>query len=182
MRNVAAVIAAILAVLAVSAFLLTGPRSDHAPKSVTRPALDSIINIHGSPEQGLNVCGKTFRNVRGGPPYYLAVTNTGLLLFAYEPATGGPILVVCDTNDRTFREIPLGDSVFGSQIGDWEATQGRMGDIVESVSSNRLFLLHKGFRYLERSVLDLESERIRVVQAQSEWNQLNLDTGTNLHQ
>jgi hypothetical protein len=149
------------------------------PMSVKRPTLDSLINVHGSPEQGLRVHDRTFRRVRGAPPYYVAATNTPLLLFAYEPTKGSRVLVVFNTNDLSFREIPLGKAVFGDQIGYWTATKGQMGDIVESVSSNRLVLLSKGFRYVEKSVVDLSDETIRIVEAQSEFNQMGLSIWTN---
>ena len=55
-----------------------------------------------------------------------------------------------------------------------------MGDTIESVASNRVMLLSKGFRYLERSVLDLDNDTIRVVEVQSERNQLSVDVLTNL--
>lgn len=152
------------------------------PKSVTWPTLDSIINVHGSPEQGLRICGKTFHRVRGGPPYYIAVPTTPLLLFAYEPFPDCRTLVVFNTNDCTFREIPLGDSVFGDMIGYWEATKGQSGDTVESVSSNRVMLLSKGFRYLERSVLDLDAQTICVVEVQSEHKHIPFDFLTNQQQ
>jgi len=169
--GVAAVAAALVAVL--------NQKPGTTPKVFQRPTLDSLINIHGSPEEGLKLCGKSFRRVRGSPPYFLHVTNTSLLLFAYEPFKGTRMLVVCDTNDCSFREIPLGESVFGNQIGDWSPTKGQLGDIVESGSSNRLVLLSKGFRYLERSVLDLESETLRVVEVQSERDKFLLDIWTN---
>lgn len=151
------------------------PKSDSAPEPVTRPTLDSIINVHGSPEQGLRICGRTFRRVRGAPPYYIGVPTTSLVILAYEQQPSVRVLVVCDTNDCSFREIPLGDSVFGDQIGYWTATKGQMGDTIESVSSNRIALLHKGFRYLERSVLDLEKNEISVVQVESELQPRTFD-------
>jgi hypothetical protein len=101
------------------------------------------------------------------------------VLLAYEPFPDSRTLVVCNTNDCTFREIPLGDAVFGDQIGYWAATKGQMGDTVESVSSNHVMLLSKGFRYLERSVLDLDNETIRVVEVQSEHNPIRFDFLTN---
>jgi len=173
----------LLAALALAGFiavLVIGTlRKDPSPKSVTRPTLDSIINVHGSPEQGLRICGKTFRRVKGGPPYYMAVPTTPLVMLAYEPFPGAKTLVVCNTNDCTFREIPLGEAVFGDQIGYWAATKGQMGDTIESVSSNRVALLSKGLRYVERSLLDLNNDTIRVVEVQSERNQIILDIWTN---
>jgi len=151
------------------------PRKSQIPRSVTRPTLDSILNVHGSPEQGLRICGRTFRRVKGGPPYYVAVPTMSLVLLAHEPVPGTRTLVVCNTNDCTFQAIPLGEIVFGNQIGVWDATKGQMGDMVESVSSNRLSLLSKGFRYVERSVLDLNNNTLRVVEVQSERNQTDLD-------
>lgn len=170
---------AVLAAMTVGVVVFTSKR-DPSPKSVTRPTLDSLINVHGSPEQGLRICGKTFRRVRGGPPYYITVPKTALVLLAYEPFPDARTLVVCNTNDCTFREIPLGEAVFGDQIGYWAATKGQMGDSIESVSSNRVMLLSRGFRYLERSVLDLDNDTIRVVEVQSERNQLSVDFLTNL--
>lgn len=149
------------------------------PKSVTRATVESILNVHGSPEQGITICGQLFRRVKGGPPYYLVVTNTTLVLFAYEPAPGSKALVVCNTNDCTFREVPVGDAIFGDQIGYWEATNGEMGDTVEVVSSNQLSLLSKGFRYVEKSILDLDQRTLRVVEVQSEHNRGNWGFWTN---
>ncbi|HOK78328.1 MAG TPA: hypothetical protein PLW35_11480 [Verrucomicrobiota bacterium] len=169
---------AVLAALAVGVMVFTS-RRDPSPKSVTRPTLDSLINVHGSPEQGLRICGKTFRRVRGGPPYYITVPTTPLVLFAYEPFPGARTLVVCNTNDCTFREIPLGNAVFGDQIGYCAATKGQMGDTVESMSSNHVMLLSKGFRYLERSLLDLDKDTILVVEVQSEHKQIPFDFLTN---
>lgn len=40
-------------------------------------------------------------------------------------------------------------------------------------------LLSKRFRYLERSVLDLENDSFRVVEIQSERNQINFNFLTN---
>lgn len=160
-------------------WLLLHRKPDAVPRPVERPTLDSIINVHGSPEQGLKVCGQTFRRVRGAPPYFIGITNTKLVLFAYEPVKGTRMLVVCNTNDCSFREIPLGEAVFGDQIGYWSATKGQMGDVVESVSSNRIALLSKGFRYVERSMLDLNTDTIRVVEVQNERNQITLDLWTN---
>lgn len=158
---------AVMATMAVGVVVFTS-KKDPSPKSVTRPTLESLINVHGSPEQGLRICGKTFRRVRGGPPYYITVPNTPFVLLAYEPFTDVRTLVVCNTNECTFREIPLGEAVFGNQIGSWAATKGQMGDTIESVSSNNVMLLSKGFRYLERAVLDLDNDTIRVVEVQSD--------------
>jgi hypothetical protein len=121
------------------------------------------------------MCGRTFRRVRGGPPYYIGVPTTPLVILVYEQQPSVRMLVVCNTNDCSFREIPLGDAVFGDQIGYWTATKGQMGDTIESVSSNRIALLSKGFRYLERSVLDLEKNAISVVQVESEWRPRTFD-------
>jgi len=101
------------------------------------------------------------------------------VLLAYEPFPDAKTLVICNTNNCTFREIPLGEAVFGDQIGYWAATKAQMGDTVESVSSNRVTLLSKRFRYLERSVLDLENDSFRVVEIQSERNQINFNFLTN---
>ncbi len=169
---------AVLAVLAVGVARFAF-RRDTSPKPVTRPTVDSLINVHGSPEQGLRICGKTFRRVRGGPPYYLNVPNTPVVLFAYEPVPGARTLVVCNTNDGTFREIRLGEAVFGDQIGYWAGTQGQMGDTVESVSSNHVLLLSKSFRYVERSLLDLEQNTLRIVEVQSEDRRINFNVLTN---
>ena len=163
----------------ISILLVKILRKNQEPKSVARPTLDSLINIHGSPEYGLRICGRTYRRVKGGPPYYIAVPTTSLVLLAYEALPGTKTLVVCNTNDCTFREIPLGEAVFGDQIGYWAATKGRMGDTIESVSSNRVTLLSKGFRYVERSVLDLNDDTIHTVEVQSERNQIKLDWVTN---
>lgn len=170
-----------VAVLAAAAFgvVVFTSRKDPSPKSVTRPTLDSLINVHGSPEQGLRICGKTFRKVKGGPPYYMNVPSTPFVLLAYEPFPDAKTLVVCNTNDCTFREIPLGEAVFGDQIGYWAVTKAQMGDTVESVFSNRVMLLSKRLRYLERSVLDLENDSFRVVEVQSERNQIGFDFLTN---
>jgi len=170
---------AILAGVAVAVILLAS-RKDLSPRAVKRPTLDSLINVHGSPEQGLRVCGKTFRRVRGAPPHFIAVTNTALMLFAYEPFEGTRMLVVCNTNNCSFREIPLGNSVFGNQIGYWGPTKGQMGDIVESVSSSRLSLLAKGFRYVERSELNLSNYTIRITEVQTDVRPpIALDPRTN---
>ena len=169
----------VLVVLVVVAVVFTA-RKDPVPKSVTRPTLDSIINVHGSPEQGLRICGRTFRRVKGGPPYFIPVPAMPLVLLAYEPSPGNKTLVVCNTNDCTFQEIPLGEIAFGNQIGVWDATKGQMGDIVDSVTSNRLSLLHKGFRYVERSMLDLNDGSIRVLEVQSDLRpSIVLDFWTN---
>jgi len=171
---------AVVALVGVSTILVVfTSRKEPTPKSVTTPTLDSVINVHGSPEQGLRICGKTFRKVKGGPPYYLVVPSTSLVLLAYESFPGGKSLVVCNTNDCTFREIPLGEIVFGNQIGYWTATKGEMGDTIESVSSNRVALLSKGLRYTERSELDLNNYTIHVVEVQSERNRISLDIWTN---
>lgn len=145
---------------------LIWPQREQSPNLVERPTIDSLINIHGSAEKGLKICGRTFRGVHGAPPYYLHVTNSSQLLFAYEPFKGTKLLVVCDTNDCSFQEIPLGNAVFGNGIGYWGPTKGKMGDIVERSSSNRLTLLAQGFRYIERSVLDLNDNTFRIVEVQ----------------
>lgn len=169
---------AVLATVVFGVVVFT-PRKDPSPKSVSRPTLDSLINVHSSPEQGLRICGRTFRKVKGGPPYYMNVPSTPFVLLAYEPFPDAKTLVICNTNNCTFREIPLGEAVFGDQIGYWAATKAQMGDTVESVSSNRVMLLSKRFRYLERSVLDLENDSFRVVEIQSERNQINFNFLTN---
>jgi hypothetical protein len=169
---------AVLATVAFGVVVFTS-RKDLSPKSVIWPTLDSLINVHGSPEQGLRICGRTFCKVKGGPPYYMNVPSTPFVLLAYEPFPGAKTLVVCNTNDCTFREIPLGEAAFGDQIGYWAVTKGQMGDTVESVSSNRVMLLSKRLRYLERSVLDLENDSFRVVEVQSERNQISFDFLTN---
>jgi len=154
-------------------------KKDPSPKSITRSTLDSIINVHGSPEQGLRICSKTFRRVKGGPPYYVAVPGTPLVLFAYEPFAGTKTLVVCNTNDCTFQEISPGNVRFGELIGYWNSTGGKMGDTVESVESNRVILASKSFSYVERSVLDLKDSTIHVLELQSDRNQISLDLWTN---
>ena len=165
----------LIAAAVVSSVIVFALRRTQGPKAATRPTLDSTINVHGSPEQGLRICGKTFRRVKGVPPYYIPVPNMPLVLLAYEPDHGKNTLVVCNTNDCTFLQIPLGEAVFGNQIGYWEATKGQMGDTVESASSNRLALLSKGFRYIERSLLDLTNGSLRVVEVRSDLNSLDFD-------
>jgi hypothetical protein len=172
----------VAAVSLIAALLLWRSGTRRHPELVTRSTVESLINVHGSPERRLSICGRTFSHLKGGPPYYIAVPTNPLVLFAYEPVKGARTLVVCNTNDCSFREIPLGEAAFGDQIGYWSATKGRMGDLVESVSSNRIALLSKGFRYLERSVLDLNNDTFRVVEVQSERNQISLDIWTNQQQ
>lgn len=172
--------AALVALLTVAVVVTS--RKDPSPKAVTRPTLDSIINVHGSPEQGLRICGKTFRRVKGGPPYYITIPTTPLVLFAYESFPGTKALIVCNTNDCTFREISPDNVRFGERIGYWNATGGKMGDTVESVESNRVVLISKSFSYVERSVLDLKDDTIRVLELQSERNQIILDLWTNQQQ
>jgi hypothetical protein len=53
-----------LSVVATILFVFTCGK-DPTPSSVTRPTLDSVIDVHGSPEQGLRICAKTFREVKG---------------------------------------------------------------------------------------------------------------------
>jgi hypothetical protein len=168
-----------LTAMLIGSLFLVNRRRTGGLRTVQRPTLDSLINVHGSPEEGLKVCGRTFRRVRGAPPYFIEVTNTDLILFSYEPVKGARTLVVLHTNECLFREIPLGEAVFGNQIGYWRATKGQMGDTVESVLSNRMVLLSKGVRYAERSVLDLNSNTIRVVEVQSDRG-LNFWTNASL--
>ncbi len=161
------------------AVVLSSKRSTRSPEVLSRPSIENIINVHGAEKKSLRICGRTFHNLMGGPPYYIAVTNTSLILFAYEPTKGSRTLIICDTNDYTFREIALHDCVFGDQIGYWNATNGKMGDTVESSTSNRLYVLSKGFKYTERAVVDLTAGSVRVVGVQSEYNKPGLDNLTN---
>lgn len=172
MKNTTLTFAALILTAFTLVFLAL--QKDPSPHSVTRPTLESILNVHGSPKRGLRICGRTFFRVKGGPPYYVAVPTTPFVLLAYESHSGDRTLVVCDTNECSFREIPLGDVVFGGQIGFWSATNGQMGDTVESVSSNRIVLVSKGFRYVERSLLDLNNDTIRVVDVDNQRHQIHL--------
>ena len=75
---------------------------------------------------------------------------------------------------RTLRGTTCGVA-FGDQIGYWRPGREETGDIIESFASNRLHLLHKGFRYVERSLLDLSSGSFTVVQVESELRPTNFD-------
>ena len=150
------------------------------PRIITRSTIESRLNVHGSPEQSLRICGETFRHLRGVPPYYLGVSNTDLILFAYGATRETSMLVICNTNDCTIREAPLGRSIFGDQIGYWIPNKGVMGDMIESVSSNQVFLLSKRLRSMERSVLNLDTSTLRIIETQDDRVPLRIDIGTNL--
>jgi hypothetical protein len=155
-------------------------RRSPVPELHERRSLFSLINVHGLTKRDLIVCGRTFANVKGGPPYYINVTNTSYLLFAYEPSPDAKALVLCDTNDCTFKEAQCPeDLVFGNDIGYWAATKGRVGDYVESAVSNRLFLLSSDPHYTERSVWDTSKGIIRILDVQSERGLVHLNIETN---
>ena len=150
--------------------VLGAPDKSGTPHPEERPTRESKASIHGSPEEGLEICGRTFYGVKGGPPYYLQVTNSPYVLFCYSNAAAAKVLVLCDTNRCTWRELPLGNKVvFGERIGYWGATKGRMGDYVESISTNSLSLVSKSFRYEERAVLDLAKWDFKILKVVNEW-------------
>ena len=56
---------------------------------------------------------------------------------------------------------------------------GKVGDTVESVKSNEVILVSKSFRYVERSVLDLTDDSIRVLEFRSKKSEINFDSESN---
>lgn len=159
--------------------VLKPPVTDPRPQSRDRPTLDSLLNVHGSPVHTLSVCGKKFSGVRGASPFILSVSNTSLLIFCYEPKKGAPSLVICDTNDCSFREIALTGLGFGERIGLWEKSHGQIGDVVESVSSNEVVLLSRSHGFMERSVLRLEPLSIRAIETKNNHSLVPADIWTN---
>ena len=157
-------------------------RSDTTPKTVEWHTATELLNVHDSPQRGLNVFGRTFKNIMGGPPYYLTVSNTDFLIFAYQPDTESRYLVLCNTNDRTFKEIRIPRNIlFGGQIGYWEATHGKGGDHVEVVNSNTILLLNHSFEYEESSLLDIAAGTIKLQSVGGERGTIIIDlpSGTN---
>jgi len=137
-------------------------------KPTVSPTLDSLINVHGSPKRGLRVCGKHFTDLMGLPPFWMPVQDTGLILFAYRPGPGERLLVLCDTNACTFHEIPLYNTRFGNNIGRKILSGEDWGDRIESIDSNNVVLVSIGFKYREKSALDLREKSIRVLELHDE--------------
>jgi hypothetical protein len=84
------------------------------------------------------------------------------------------MVAAVDTNSCTIHEVPLGRSIFGAQLGAAPAPCD-LCDTVESVSSNTITLVSRGFDFFERSILDLNEDTFRVMETQSEWRRPRLD-------
>ena len=157
-------------------------QGEAVPRLRATSTIESRLNIHGSKHESLTVCGRSFPSPQGAPPYYLVVSDLHGILFVYEPAAGDRRLVYCDTNACQFIEVNLQNTTFGSQIGYWEATGGKMGDVVESVISNRVSLLSKRFNYSERVIFDLEMVRFSVTERDGLFTRSYLEMPTNYNQ
>jgi hypothetical protein len=98
----------------------------------------------------------------------MALEDTGFIVFAYRPEPRERMLVLCNTNTCMFDEIPLYNARFGGQIGRGLSAKSDWGDRIESVTSNKVVLVSIGFKYREKSILDLQDKSIRVIELHDE--------------
>jgi hypothetical protein len=150
-------------------------RQNNNPKTIQRQTLESMVNIHGSPKTLFSVCGRNFPNPAGGPPYYLPVPGTNLIVFAYTAHEGDKAIVICQTNRCTFQEIAGAHSVFGNKIGYWEASDGKWGDRIEKVVSHKIFVSSESLHDTQKAIIDLDRNSIEVTETISDRNILRLD-------
>ena len=93
--------------------------------------MESILNVHGSPEMVLEVNGRVFRHVYGGTKGYALVPGKASILFVTDGADRDSTqrtIHVYNTNSNDDIQIEAPKIFFGFSIG--------FGEYIQSVSNN----------------------------------------------
>ena len=123
------------------------------------------VFAHISEEHYLKINGKTYRNVKGGSPYYLEIPELHSVLFVTGDEDKGNVkfhIVNRETGHETV--IKGGQIHFGFDIGVSRKPGEAYTDFVQKASSNELTLVSQGTKARVVIVLNLASKKVECVQ------------------
>jgi len=118
------------------------------------------FGVHSSRPSYLTVLGRTYRAVRGTPPYYIAVPSLASILFVTEGPSHQVTYHLVNLTTKEHIEFDGGTSGFGGHIGAPRKSGEPFTDYVESVVSNRLTLVKCTTSWIEKTVLNLRTHKI----------------------
>jgi hypothetical protein len=126
--------------------------------------LTDVINVHSGRERFIRVGKKTYRRVRGSPPFYLPLPQLQSIIFVTESANGAAELHIFGTGDGKEVKIHANKLYFGNNIGGQKIPGSAYSDYVEKESPTEL-VLATSYPRLKISIhIDLKAGKIAKVQ------------------
>jgi hypothetical protein len=118
------------------------------------------FNVHGSKTTYLIVNGKTYKGVRGTPPYYLDIPQLNSILFVTEERNGKVTFHLANLQTKKEIAIDGDESGFGGHIGSKKKPGEIMSDYVEKVEPPRVLIAKRSLNWTEITTLNVDSKKV----------------------
>jgi hypothetical protein len=123
----------------------------------------NVVFAHLSEEYFIRVGGRTYRRVRGLPPFYLTLPQLKSILFVTDVGDDGAGFHIVRTSDWATVTIQGEKLSFGSNIGMQSPPGSSYTDFVEKEDSGELVLATKYPQARSLLFIDLEKKKIAKV-------------------